>query len=440
MGRSVQICLLTLISFLRRTESAFLVTIMGQLFSNTPTDEDNGNLESSFTKYFRKYKPETKIISEENIRSIELHLKKGNLQGANSVISDILKNIDNAPINIAVTGESGAGKSSLINALREVEHNGEGAAKVGVTETTMKIDSYKHPKVKNLILWDLPGIGTMKFQPKDYLEKVEFKKYDFFIIASCTRFTKHELDLAKAIRIMKKNYYFVRTKVDFDMENEEKCHPRTFDRENTLNHIRRYYLDSFRESKIEEPQIFLISNNNLSDYDFPVLMDTLIKDLPAEKRHNFLLSLPNITEAAIQKKYNSTKQFIWLDAMKDGVLATVPVVGILKDLDVDRLKNILNRYRDLFGVDDESLVFMAKNAQVPVELLKKKLKSPYLLECKEETLGGMLLNCLEKFASANGGLLATGLYFRKTYYLQFHFLDTVAEDAKVLLKESYSKK
>lgn len=417
-----------------------MVTIMGQLFSNTPTDEDNGNLESSFTKYFRKYKPETKIISEENIRSIELHLKKGNLQGANSVISDILKNIDNAPINIAVTGESGAGKSSLINALREVEHNGEGAAKVGVTETTMKIDSYKHPKVKNLILWDLPGIGTMKFQPKDYLEKVEFKKYDFFIIASCTRFTKHELDLAKAIRIMKKNYYFVRTKVDFDMENEEKCHPRTFDRENTLNHIRRYYLDSFRESKIEEPQIFLISNNNLSDYDFPVLMNTLIKDLPAEKRHNFLLSLPNITEAAIQKKYNSTKQFIWLDAMKDGVLATVPVVGILKDLDVDRLKNILNRYRDLFGVDDESLVFMAKNAQVPVELLKKKLKSPYLLECKEETLGGMLLNCLEKFASANGGLLATGLYFRKTYYLQFHFLDTVAEDAKVLLKESYSKK
>ncbi|XP_052011915.1 interferon-inducible GTPase 1-like [Apodemus sylvaticus] len=413
---------------------------MGQLFSNTPNNEDNGNLESSFTKYFRKYKPETKIISEETTRSIELRLKRGDIQGANSVISDALKNIDNAPINIAVTGESGAGKSSLINALREIEHEEKGAAKVGVTETTMKIDSYKHPRVKNLTLWDLPGIGTMKFQPKDYLEKVEFKKYDFFIIASSTRFTKHELDLAKAIRIMKKNYYFVRTKVDFDLGNEEKCHPRDFDRETTLNRIRKSYLDGFRESKIEEPQVFLISNHSLSDYDFPLLMDTLIKDLPAEKRHNFLLSLPNITEAAIQKKYNSTKQFIWLDALKDGLLATVPVVGILKDLDMDRLKNILNHYRDLFGVDDESLMAMAKDSQVSVELLKKKLKSPYLLELKEETLGGMLLNCLEKFASANGGPLATGLYFRKTYYLEFHFLDTVAEDAKVLLKEAYSKK
>lgn len=405
-----------------------------------PKDEDKGILESSFTEYFRNYKQETKIISEETTRSIELCLKKGDIQRANSIISDALKNIDNAPINIAVTGESGAGKSSLINALREIKAEEESAAEVGVTETTMKVYSYKHPKVKNLTLWDLPGIGTKKFPPKTYLETVEFKKYDFFIIVSATRFTNHEIELAKAIRIMKKNYYFVRSKVDFDLYNEEKSKPRNFNRENTLNQIRNSYLDTFRESKIDEPQVFLISNHDLSDYDFPVLMDTLLKDLPAEKRHNFLLSLPNITEAAIQKKYNSTKQFIWLQAMKDGLLATVPLVGILKDLDKERLKRSLDYYRDLFGIDDESLMFIAKDAQVPVELLKIKLKSPYLLELEEETLGGLILNCVEKFASANGGLLAAGLYFRKTYYLQFHFLETVAEDAKVLLKEAYSKK
>jgi hypothetical protein len=43
------------------------------------------------------------------------------------------------------------------------------------------------------------------------------------------------------------------------------------------------------------------------------------------------------------------------------------------------------------------------------------------------------------FASANDGLLATGLYYRKNIYLQLHFLDTVTDDAKVLLKEACSR-
>ncbi|XP_015859153.3 interferon-inducible GTPase 1-like isoform X2 [Peromyscus maniculatus bairdii] len=413
---------------------------MGQLFSDTSKDEDSGDLETSFIAYFKKIKTENKIIPQETIRLIELHLKKGHIQGAHSVISDALKNVDKVPINIAVTGESGAGKSSFINALRGVGHEEEDAAEVGVVETTKWRTPYQHPKIKNMTLWDLPGIGTTNFPPKDYLEKVEFQEYDFFIIVSATRFTKLELELAKAIRFMGKNYYFVRAKVDIDLDNEKKSKPRTFDRENILQKIRSYCVNTFHQNNMEAPEIFLISSSHLSDYDFPVLMDTLIKDLPVQKRHNFMLSLPNITEAAIDRKHKSVQQTVWLEAFKGGILATVPVVGIIRD-DVEKLKEKLNHYRDLFGVDDESLEFMAKASQVPVERLKEIIKSPYLLDTKnEETLGEMFLKCLEKFASANGGLLATGLYFRKTFYMHLLFLDTVTDDAKVLLRETLKNK
>ncbi|XP_075826948.1 interferon-inducible GTPase 1-like [Microtus pennsylvanicus] len=413
---------------------------MGQVNSDASKKEDNGDLVSSFTDYFKKIKAESKIISPETIHSIELHLKNGNIQGANSIIRDVLKNIDNVPINIAVTGESGAGKSSFINALREVAHDEADAAEVGVVETTMKITSYKHPKIKNLNIWDLPGVGTLKFPPKDYLKKVEFQKYDFFIIASATRFTKHEIDLAKVITLMKKNYYFVRTKVDFDIDNEKKCKPRTFDREKILQRIRNSYLDTFRENKIDEPQIFLISNHNLSDYDFPSLVDILIKDLPAQKRHNFMLSLPNITEAAIQMKYKTSKQLLWLEALKEGVLAAFPVLKSINNSELEKLRANLNHYQTLFGVDDKSLELIAKDCQVPVEKLKEKLISHSLLTNNEnETLGEYLFNCLESFLSVSGGLLATGLYFGKIFYFQFLFLDAVTEDAKVLLREAYSK-
>lgn len=90
-------------------------TAMGQIFSHVSKDEDSGDLESSFTNYFKKIKTANKIISQENIRLIESHLKKGNIQVASSVINEALKNIGNTPINIAVIGEYGTGKSSFIN-------------------------------------------------------------------------------------------------------------------------------------------------------------------------------------------------------------------------------------------------------------------------------------------------------------------------------------
>ncbi|XP_062943741.1 interferon-inducible GTPase 1-like [Cynocephalus volans] len=413
---------------------------MGQLFSATPHDGQHQDSSFGLNAYVKNLKIENKIISQETINLINLHLTKGNIQGVNSAIDDALKGIDNVQLNIAVTGESGSGKSSFINALREVGPEEEDAAPTGVVETTMERTPYKHQKFPNVTIWDLPGYGTCNFQPKDYLGKVKFGEYDFFIIVSATRFKQNDIELAQMIKIMKKNFYFLRTKVDFDLKNEQESKPTTFDREKVLQQIRNHCLHNFMKNEINKPQIFLISSKDLSDYDFPILMDTLLKDLPIQKRHIFMLSLPSITEGAIERKRDSLKQMVWLKALKAGALATFPFVGIINDSDIKKLKESLERYQVFFGVDDASLQSLGKDLQVPVKQLKAIIKSPHLLENKEEeSIGETLLKYFEKFCSANGGLLATGLYFRKMYYLQLYFLDTVTDDAKVLLKEVCSR-
>ncbi|KAM9253136.1 LOW QUALITY PROTEIN: interferon-gamma-inducible GTPase 10-like [Dugong dugon] len=413
---------------------------MGGIFSSPSYNEEHQNLVSSMNEYFKNFKTENKILSEETINLIKSNLEKGYIDNVSTVLDKALKEIDSAPLNIAVTGESGTGKSSFINALREVRCGEENAAPTGVVETTKKPISYEHPRFPNVKLWDLPGIGTINFQPQYYLQRVKFVEYDFFIIVSATRFKDNEAQLAKAIKYMNKNFYFVRTKVDIDLQNEQRSKRKNFEREKILQQIRDNCLLCFENIKMDVPQIFLVSSNDVS-YDFPALTDTLLKDLPAQKRHILMLSLPSVTEEAIEIKRNSLRQKIWLEALKAGVLATLPMVGIINDNDVKKLEASLKEYQVLFGVDDISLQNLAEDLQVPVEQLQAIIESPTLLEKKEnKSIGETLLKCLEKFCSANGGLLATGLYFRKNFYLQYHFLDIVTNDAKILLKKTFSEK
>ncbi|KAF0872785.1 TGTP2 protein, partial [Crocuta crocuta] len=409
---------------------------MGQSTSTT-SDIDGGSLALSFDKFLKNFKLESTIVSQDTVRKIQSHLEEGDLQSTVSTINKVLRDIDSAPLNIAVTGESGTGKSSFINALRGVGQEEEGAAETGPVETTMVRTPYKHKKFPNVTLWDLPGMGTTKFQAHKYLQEMQFGDYDFFIIVSATRFKDNDVHLATAIRKMKKNFYFVRTKVDSDVYNLRVSKPSTFNKDELLQKLRNDCVTHLKKANMRNIPIFLVSSFELASYDFQRLETTLLKELPAHKRHIFMQYLPNVTEAAIDRKRDSLKQKVWLEALKAGASATIPLVGFLSENDVETLKETLTLYRSYFGLDDASLETVAKDLHVSVEKLKANLMSPHLLSVEKdnETLGDKLLRCLEKICSISGGLIATGLYFRKIFYLQNYFLDTVVRDAKLLLKK-----
>lgn len=153
-------------------------------------------------------------------------------------IQEYLKEQDNIQLNIAITGESGAGKSSFVNAFRGVDHRDEKAAPTGCVETTSEVTAYPHPHDPNVKIWDLPGIGTTKFPSDKYLQHVGFEKFDFFIIISADRFRENDVKLALEIQKMKKKFYFVRSKIDHNLKDAERSQ-RGFNAEKTLEQIRK---------------------------------------------------------------------------------------------------------------------------------------------------------------------------------------------------------
>ena len=62
--------------------------------------------------------------------------------------------------NVAVAGLTGSGKSTFVNVVRGLRDYDDGAAAVGVVETTMVKQEYQHPSCEHLSVWDLPGGGT----------------------------------------------------------------------------------------------------------------------------------------------------------------------------------------------------------------------------------------------------------------------------------------
>lgn len=345
----------------------------------------------------------------------------------------------NVSLHIAVTGESGTGKSSFINAIRGLDSDDEGAAKTGVTETTTDPTPYEHPTMSNVTLWDLPGIGTPKFKARTYLRKMQFKVYDFFIIISSERFKENDIMLAKEIKKRKKLFYFVRSKIDNDIRSEET--KKGFNREETLSQIRINCLENLKD--IDNPKVFLISSEDLKAFDFEKLIETLMSDLPQHKQYALLQSVPITSRTMLQKKVKIFEKIAWAAALCSGAVAAAPVPGLSVACDASILVLFFTKCFYSFGLDNKSLKKLSERINKPE--LESYIKSPLVVALAAKSTaklslsavaGGAVLEYLCSLIPGVGNAAAAGISFVSTLTLLKNGLKELENVALMVLKEA----
>ena len=123
--------------------------------------------------------------------------------------------------NFLITGDSGAGKSSTINAILRLNSNDPGAAAVGVTETTGELAKYFSPENLHVKLWDAPGAGTTRFptfHPENpdlhYYRRFKLYAFDCVIIFYSGRLLDGAATLAQVCHKGRQPVAIVRNKAD----------------------------------------------------------------------------------------------------------------------------------------------------------------------------------------------------------------------------------
>uniref|UniRef100_A0A7S4Q6U7 IRG-type G domain-containing protein n=1 Tax=Alexandrium monilatum TaxID=311494 RepID=A0A7S4Q6U7_9DINO len=174
-------------------------------------------------------------------------------------------------VNVAVVGNSGVGKSLLINTVRGVKRTDPTWAPVGVNETTTEPRMYEYPGDARTRLWDLAGAGSPKCPRDNYIRTIGLRYFDVVLVLSATRFTETEIALLAELRSYGVPNFVVRTKLDTDIDNNESDYGRS--PEETKQGI----LEDLRKRGVTSP--YLINSRELNAYDFPRLLTDVLRTI-----------------------------------------------------------------------------------------------------------------------------------------------------------------
>ena len=237
-------------------------------------------------------------------------------------------------VNLAIAGRTGTGKSSFINAVVK-KWTGTRPAEVGCV-------GYEHPNNPNILLWDLPEVGTKNFPQESYLEKVNADLYDVVIIMTADKFTEQHKWLGKKMQERKKPVIFVRTKIGIDVENSKDDY--VWKDEKTI--LKEVKADAMAECSkfIQASGVFLIDSHKSDMYEFSDLEKCIVKKLSPSKGRALVFSISRMSRDTVKLKVTELKK-----------IEMISVGSIILGLSTVTVRSYTSFYVQQLGLDVQSL-------------------------------------------------------------------------------------
>ena len=275
---------------------------------------------------------------------------------------------------------------------------------------------------------------------------MQLDKYHTFLILASHRFTEKHIILAKEIKKQGKSFFFIRTKIDVDVQAEMR--KKSFSEAAVLQKIRRNckenLVDKPGEPISNEDFVFLISNHHPDKWDFSRLTKAILDALPRYKREALTLSLDNLTvlsKGILKRKVAIFKGRMILVAGISAGVAVVPVPGLSFAVDALLVFNEVRAYITQLGIPVEgSRIFQAlcittQNTIVTTQTRFSSVAKILALFAKEVATG-LALEEASRFIPLIGSVIAGSLSFACTIFFLQSCLKEIEKVALAVLKEA----
>lgn len=340
-------------------------------------------------------------------QQIQAFIAQNGMKNLNESIKSMIENERLEPLLIAIIGETGVGKSTFINTLRGLSRSDPAAAKTDSSkECTMQVNVYPDPRNPNLLIYhDLPGIGSANFSIAEYTKKIPLEHYDFFILLSYNRLKESDVYLAKEIQRLKKELYFVRTRIDQSLNEEREDNDgNPFDEGDFVNRVRATTENLVKET-IGDCPVFVISSllKNYTKWDFPTLVQALMNGAPDLKKEIIIRTITANSLEAIDQKVTVLKQRIFMIAVAAAAVGAVPIPFLPFACNLSIITREIHRYITDFGLDQASLESLAtKYHMTRIEFQKRIFDTSSILQSNEESvISAAVQKVLTEAAAAN---------------------------------------
>jgi len=336
-------------------------------------------------------------------------------------LQGMLNELNDTPVNIALFGQPGAGKSSLINKLI-----GTKLTEVGVeTDKTDSENSYQWLRDDyGLNIIDLPGYGTSKFPKDEFRKKFDILNKDLFLCVFSGKFRQEDSEFLNELKSLKKECIFVSNKCDVLFDSEGK---------DSQSDLEKDIVDDLEGQLLSRESVIFTSCKTELGLDH--LSKEIMKRLEGAKRERWIRSGKAYSLEFLENKREITKKQVWISAGISAANGVNPIPGVDISVDISILLLLFKSIKDSFGLND-----------IAIQKDKYKVFAPLAKSISEYLTKEGVLLLIKKYATEQtlkqfgkyiplvGPVIAGSIGFAVTLSVGKSYLNDCYELAKGILE------